>query len=767
MARKLGSGKRRKSAHKDQQTLDMFTINLEQQPLRAFTERAYLNYAMYVILDRALPHISDGLKPVQRRIAYAMSDLGLSAGSKFKKSARTVGDVLGKFHPHGDSACYEAMVLMAQPFSFRYPLVDGQGNWGSTDDPKSFAAMRYTEARLTRYADMLLSELRQGTVEWQANFDGTLQEPVLLPARLPNILLNGGAGIAVGMATDIPPHNIREVAAACVRLLEQPDADLEALCEHIAGPDYPTAAEIITPLEDIRQIYRSGLGSIRMRAIWQLEEANIIITALPHQVSGSKVLEQIGAQMQAKKLPLLDDIRDESDHENPVRLVLEMHNSRTDAVRLMSHLFASTDLEHSYRVNMNAIGLDGRPRVFDLRSLLSEWLVFRHNTVRRRLQHRLDQVLDRLHILDGLLLAFLNLDEVIRIIRTQDHPAPHLMQHFGLSERQAEAILQLRLRQLARLEEIRIREEQTVLAKERDQLQRILGSERRLRQLLRDELIADAERYGDDRRSPIVSRKPAQALSETELLPAEAVTVVLSEKGWIRAAKGHEIDPGSLNFRTGDDFLQAVRGRSNQQLIIFDQCGHSYQIPAHSLPSARGLGEPLAKTLNPPSGVGFSCLLLGDPGALYLLSTTAGNAFVVSVAEMQTSKKAGKNLLTVPERAIIQTPIAVSDYDSDWLAVVTTAGRMLTFPVREMPRLARGKGVKMINIPAARWRSGVEVVTAVVVYQPGQTLRLDSGKRYLRLRTTDLEHYRGERAHRGLVLPRGFRQVDRLQVDNR
>ncbi|HED13367.1 MAG TPA: DNA topoisomerase IV subunit A, partial [Gammaproteobacteria bacterium] len=469
----------------------MFAISLEQQPLQTFTERAYLNYAMYVILDRALPHIGDGLKPVQRRIAYAMSDLGLSAGSKFKKSARTVGDVLGKFHPHGDSACYEAMVLMAQPFSFRYPLVDGQGNWGSTDDPKSFAAMRYTEARLTRYADMLLAELRHGTVEWQANFDGTLQEPVLLPARLPNILLNGGSGIAVGMATDIPPHNIREVAAACVHLLEQPDADLDALCTHIVGPDYPTVAEIITPAKDIRQIYRSGSGSLRMRALWQQQGATLIITALPHQVSGSKILEQIGAQMQAKKLPLLVDIRDESDHENPVRLVLEMRSTRTEAARLMSHLFASTDLEHSYRVNMNAIGLDGKPRVFDLRSLLSEWLVFRRQTVRRRLQHRLDQVLDRLHILDGLLLAFVNLDEVIRIIRSHDHPAAELIQRFALSTRQAEAILQLRLRQLARLEEIKIRQEQGVLAKERDQLQQVLGSERRFRRLLRDELIAD------------------------------------------------------------------------------------------------------------------------------------------------------------------------------------------------------------------------------------------------------------------------------------
>jgi len=633
-------------------------------------------------------------------------------------------------------------------------------------DPKSFAAMRYTEARLTRYAEILLTELRHGSVEWQANFDGTLQEPVRLPARLPNILLNGGSGIAVGMATDIPPHNAREVAAACVRLLEQPDTELEALCEHIIGPDYPTAAEIITPAKDIHEMYRSGTGSLRMRALWLQQEGSLIITALPHQVSGSKVLEQIGAQMQAKKLPMLADIRDESDHENPVRLVLQMRSSDTDAVRLMSHLFASTDLEHSYRVNMNAIGLDGRPRVFDLRSLLSEWLVFRQQTVRRRLQYRLDQVLERLHLLEGLLLAFLNLDEVIRIIRTQDQPAPHMMQRFALSERQVEAILQLRLRQLARLEEIKIRAEQGKLAEERDRLQRVLGSERYLRELVRDELIADAEQYGDDRRSPVVRREPAKVLSETELLPAEAITVVLSAKGWIRAAKGHEINPGSLSFRTGDYFMQALRGHSNQQLIVFDQCGHSYQIPAHGLPSARGLGEPLAKTLNPPSGIGFSCFLLGDPDDIFLLATTAGNAFVVSVAEMQTNKKAGKNLLTVPARARILPPVPLVDYAQDWLVVVTTAGRMLTFPVQEMPRLARGKGVRMINIPTPRLRSGQEVVAAVVVHQPGQSLRLDSGKRFLRLKATDLKQYQGARAQRGLMLPRGFQQVDSLKVDS-
>ena len=664
-------------------SLELSLDGVERRSLADFTEQAYLNYSMYVIMDRALPHIGDGLKPVQRRIVYAMSELGLDADAKHKKSARTVGDVLGKFHPHGDSACYEAMVLMAQPFSYRYTLVDGQGNWGAPDDPKSFAAMRYTEARLSRYAEVLLSEVGQGTVDWVPNFDGTLQEPAVLPARLPNILLNGTTGIAVGMATDVPPHNLREVASACVRLLDEPKATIEQLCEHIQGPDYPTEAEIVTPRAEILKMYESGRGSIRMRAVYRVEDGDIVVTALPHQVSGAKVLEQIAAQMQAKKLPMVADLRDESDHENPCRIVIIPRSNRVDADELMQHLFATTDLESSYRVNVNIIGLDGRPQLKNLRAILVEWLEFRTNTVRRRLQHRLDKVEKRLHLLDGLLTAFLNLDEVIHIIRTEEHPKQALIERFELTEIQADYILETRLRQLARLEEMKIRGEQDELLKEQAKLQALLGSEAKLRKLVRSELIKDAETYGDDRRSPIVERAEAKALSENELMPTEPVTVVLSEKGWVRCAKGHDIDATGLSYKAGDGFKAAAAGRSNQFAVLIDSTGRSYSLAAHSLPSARGQGEPLTGRLTPPPGATFECVLLPDDDALYVVASDAGYGFVVKGEDLQAKNKAGKGLLSLPNGAKVMTPRPVADREQDWLAAVTTEGRLLVFKVSD------------------------------------------------------------------------------------
>ncbi|HSC83342.1 MAG TPA: DNA topoisomerase IV subunit A, partial [Pseudomonas sp.] len=683
-------------------SLDLSLDGVERRSLADFTEQAYLNYSMYVIMDRALPHIGDGLKPVQRRIVYAMSELGLDADSKHKKSARTVGDVLGKFHPHGDSACYEAMVLMAQPFSYRYTLVDGQGNWGAPDDPKSFAAMRYTEARLSRYSEVLLSELGQGTVDWVPNFDGTLDEPATLPARLPNLLLNGTTGIAVGMATDVPPHNLREVAAACVRLLDEPSATVEQLCEHILGPDFPTEAEVITPKADLLKIYETGKGSVRMRAVYRTEDGDIVVTALPHQVSGAKVLEQIAAQMQAKKLPMVADLRDESDHENPCRIVIIPRSNRVDADELMQHLFATTDLESSYRVNTNVIGQDGKPSVKDLRTLLSEWLVYRVGTVRRRLQFRLDKVEKRLHLLEGLLTAFLNLDEVIHIIRTEDQPKPVLMERFGLTEIQADYILDTRLRQLARLEEMKIRGEQDELAKERAKLLALLGSEAKLKKLVRQEILDDAEKYGDDRRSPIVARAEAKALSENELMPTEPVTVVLSEKGWVRCAKGHDIDATGLSYKAGDGFKVAAPGRSNQFAVFIDNTGRSYSLAAHTLPSARGQGEPLTGRLQPPPGATFECVLLPDDNALYVIASDAGYGFVVKGEDLQAKNKAGKTLLTLPAGALVVPPKPVSNREEDWLAAVTTEGRLLLFKVADLPQLGKGKGNKIIGIPGER-----------------------------------------------------------------
>ncbi|MCU9950664.1 DNA topoisomerase IV subunit A [Pseudomonas solani] len=747
--------------------LDLSLDGVERRSLAEFTEQAYLNYSMYVIMDRALPHIGDGLKPVQRRIVYAMSELGLDADSKHKKSARTVGDVLGKFHPHGDSACYEAMVLMAQPFSYRYTLVDGQGNWGAPDDPKSFAAMRYTEARLSRYSEVLLSELGQGTVDWGPNFDGTLNEPLVLPARLPNILLNGTTGIAVGMATDVPPHNLREVAAACVQLLDEPKATIEQLCEHIAGPDYPTEAEIITPRADLLKIYETGRGSVRMRAVYQIEDGDIVVTALPHQVSGAKVLEQIAAMMQAKpsKAPQIADLRDESDHENPCRIVIIPTNSRVDHEALMQHLFASTDLESTYRVNINIIGLDGRPQVKDLRTLLTEWLTFRVGTVRRRLQFRLDKVEHRLHLLEGRLIAFLNLDEVIRIIRTEDQPKPVLMERFGLTEIQAEYILETRLRQLARLEEMQIRGEQEELAKERDKLLALLGSEAKLKKLVRKEILEDAEKYGDDRRSPIVARAEAKALTEHDLLPNEKVTVVLSEKGWVRSAKGHEIDATSLSYKAGDGFKVAAPGRSNQYAVFIDSTGRSYSLAAHTLPSARGQGEPLTGRLTPPPGATFECVLLPEDDALYVIASDAGYGFVVKGEDLQAKNKAGKALVSLPAGARVVAPRPLTSLEEDWLAAVTTEGRLLLFKVADLPQLAKGKGNKIIGIPGDRVASREEYLTDLAVLPAGATLVLQAGKRTLSLKADDLEHYKGERGRRGNKLPRGFQRVDALLVE--
>ncbi|WP_438958237.1 DNA topoisomerase IV subunit A [Porticoccus sp.] len=737
---------------------------IEQIPLRSYTEKAYLDYSMYVILDRALPHIGDGLKPVQRRIIYAMSELGLKSTAKHKKSARTVGDVIGKFHPHGDSAAYEAMVLMAQPFSYRYPLVDGQGNWGSSDDPKSFAAMRYTESKLAHFAELLLSELAQGTVDWKANFDGTLNEPITLPARAPHVLLNGTTGIAVGMSTDIPPHNLRELISACVHLLDQPSATTAELCEHIQGPDYPTEAEVITPREDILKTYETGRGSLKMRAVWQSEQSDIIVTGLPFQVSGARVLEQIAAQMQAKKLPMVADLRDESDHENPTRLVIVPRSNRVDLDGLMQHLFATTDLEKNYRVNLNMIGVDGRPEVKSLNKILTEWLAYRMDTVRRRLQFRLDKVDHRLHLLEGLLIAFLNIDEVIHIIRSEDEPKPVLIQRFSLSDIQAEYILDTKLRQLARLEEVRIRAEQEALAAEKLELEKILGSAKRLKTLVRNELLAVADEFGDERRSPLVRREEARAFSETELLVSEPVTVVLSEKGWIRAAKGHDVDGASLSYKSGDRFLCAARGRSNQSVVLLDSTGRTYSLAVHNLPSARGQGEPVTGRLNPPSGAGFVSVIMGDDSQQVLMATDAGYGFMANLADLHSKNRAGKTTLTIPKGGRVIKPVAISDRENSLVVAVSNEGRMLAFPLAELPRLARGKGNKILSIPSSRVQSREEFMVAVAVVTPAQQLLVFSGKRHLNIRASDLEHYRGERGRRGNKLPRGFQKVDRVEV---
>jgi len=748
-----------------QENLSLEFEHREAQPLYEFTERAYLDYSMYVILDRALPHIGDGLKPVQRRIIYAMSELGLSATAKFKKSARTVGDVIGKFHPHGDSACYEAMVLMAQAFSYRYPIIDGQGNWGSTDDPKSFAAMRYTEAKLRPYSQTLLAELGQGTVDWIPNFDGTLKEPQLLPARLPNILLNGATGIAVGMATDIPPHNLTEVAGACIRLLEQPATTLEELFDYVKGPDFPTEAEIITPAAELLALYRSGNGSVKLRARWEQEGGNAIVTALPYQTSGNRIMEQVAAQMQAKKLPMLEDLRDESDHENPTRLVLVPRSNRVSLAELMSHLFATTDLERSYRVNLNMIGANGRPQVKDLKTILSEWLQYRTETVRRRLQHRLEQVQQRLHVLAGLMVAYLNLDEVIRIIREEDHPRQELMERFELSETQAEAILDLRLRRLAKLEEIKIRGELDELERERASLQQVLAASARLKKLVKEEIQADMEQYGDARRSPLAQRAEARAMAEARLLPTEPVTVILSEKGWVRAAKGHDIDPQTLNYRAGDGFRQAAMGRSNQLAVFLDSTGRCYAVPSHLLPSARSHGEPVSSWITPPDGAAMVGVMLGEADARYFLATDAGYGFVVRLGDLYVKNKAGKSALNVTPPALILPPAPVSDPQQGLVAAVSSAGRLLVTDLTGFPQLARGKGVKIMQIPPAHLKNRDEYLTGVTALGPKDKLRLQAGKRHLTLKPKDWSHYHNDRGRRGNVLPRGYRQVSAIQPD--
>jgi topoisomerase-4 subunit A len=746
-----------------EQSLDFEGI--ERQPLRAFTEKAYLDYSMYVILDRALPQLADGLKPVQRRIVYAMSELGLAAGAKHKKSARTVGDVIGKYHPHGDSACYEAMVLMAQDFSYRYPIVDGQGNWGSTDDPKSFAAMRYTESRLRPYAQTLLSELGQGTVEWTPNFDGTLDEPKLLPARLPNVLLNGTQGIAVGMATDIPPHNLKEMAAACIELLDDPEASIATLCKHVQGPDFPTGAEIITPKSELRAIYKTGNGTFRARAVHEIENGEIVIVALPYQVSGAKVLEQIAGQMRAKKLPMVEDLRDESDHEHPTRLVITPRSNRVDVEQVMAHLFATTDLERSYRVNINVIALDGRPRVLGLKELLGEWLQYRTETVRRRLKFRLGKVQARLHILDGMLIAFLNLDEVIRIVRREEEPKPVLMKRFKLSDEQAEAILETKLRHLAKLEEMKIRGEQQELAAELESLEKILKSAARLNKLVREELAADAEQYGDARRTRIVERAAAQAIDETELVTSEPVTVVLSTLGWVRQARGHDLDPTQLSYKTGDAFQSAACGRSTQQAIFVDSTGRAYSLPAHALPSARGQGEPLSGRLDPPEGATFAAVLIGEPADRWLLACDAGHGFIARLEALASRNRAGKSVFNLPENAKVLAAAPVPLEAGALVVSVNSEGRMLAFPVADLPEMDRGRGNLIFGIPGKKSRAGEELMVAATVIAPERTLAVHCGDRKMTLSWKELQHFVGARGQRGAVLSRGWRKVDRLSVE--
>jgi len=749
---------------------DSITLNddgQEQIALRKFVEQSYLNYSMYVINDRALPHIGDGLKPVQRRIVYAMSELGLKSSAKYKKSARTIGDVIGKYHPHGDSACYEAMVLMAQPFSYRYPIIDGQGNWGSPDDPKSFAAMRYTESKMRAYADVLLAELGQDTVDWKLNFDGELKEPEILPARLPNVLLNGGSGIAVGMATDIPPHNLKEVAQACIHLLDNPKATTKELMKFVQGPDFPTYAEVITPKQEIEEMYETGRGMVKSRAVYARENGEIVITALPYQVSGTKVLEQIASQMQKKKLPMIVDLRDESDHENPTRIVVVPRSNRVDVDAVMAHLFSTTDLEKSYRVNFNMIGNNGRPQVKGLVALLKEWLEFRTETVTRRLNYRLEKIKDRLHILDALLVAFLNIDEVIEIIRTEDKPKEKLIKRFNLTDRQAEAILELKLRNLAKLEEIKIKAEQKELSKERESLEKLIKSQARLKTLIKNEIKEDAETYGDDRRSELVVREEAQAFREEELISNEPVTVILSEGGWIRAAKGHDVDASTLSYKAGDKYKQSARGKSNQNAVFLDSTGRAYALPSHSLPSARGMGEPLSGRTKPPSGATFEGVITGDAGSFCLLASDAGYGFVTKLENLISKNKSGKAVLRVPKGAKVLSPAPVDEIKGSNVVAISNEGRMLMFDLENLPELAKGKGNKIISIPTARVAERVEFVVAVAVIKEGQLLRVHSGKRHFNLNISDLKHYRGERGRRGNKLPQGFRKVDRVEVEDK
>ena len=728
----------------------------ENRSVAEFTEQAYLNYAMYVIMDRALPHISDGLKPVQRRIVYAMSELGLKPSGKPKKSARTVGDVLGKYHPHGDSACYEAMVLMAQPFSYRYPFIEGQGNWGSPDDPKSFAAMRYTEAKLSPYSDLLLSELGQGTCDWQDNFDGSMKEPVNLPARVPNILLNGTTGIAVGMATDIPPHNLREVVKGTIALIRNPNLTDEKIAEYIPAPDLPTKAEIITPRDEILKIQMTGRGSYRTRAVYTIEKNEIIITELPYQVSGSKVITQIADQMQAKKLPLVSDLRDESDHKNPTRLVIVLRSNRIDADAVMSHLFATTDLESSYRVNMNMIGADGRPQVKSIRRILLEWIEIRKSTVTRRLQYHLNKIEKRLHILGGLIIAYLNIDEVIKIIREEDQPKPVLMLRFNIDEVQAEAILELKLRHLAKLEEMEMRREQEELEARAAVIREQLANPESLKSLIIEELKDDAKKFGDDRRSPIVQREESQAISEQDLMPAEAVTVILSEAGWVRAAKGHDIDVEKLNFRAGDQYLSSAQGKSNQKVYILDETGRSYALAINSLPSARGLGEPLSSKLSPANGVGFMQVLIEDEEKEIVAVSSKGYGFKSQAKQLDTNAKAGKTFLTVAENATAM-PIEVVENHTH-LAILSSAGRLLLIELSELPTLNKGKGNKLIQLETK------ESIQFMLTLNLDEVIQVLAGQQQLKLKGEDLQKYIGKRASKGQLLPRGYQKANKLLI---
>ncbi len=730
---------------------------IERQSVGVYSERAYLDYSMYVILDRALPFIGDGLKPVQRRIIYAMSELGLKSTAKFKKSARTVGDVLGKFHPHGDSACYEAMVLMAQPFSYRYPFIDGQGNWGAPDDPKSFAAMRYTESKLSPYADLLLSEINLGTVDWTDNFDGTIQEPKQLPAQIPNLLLNGTSGIAVGMATDMPPHNLKEVVTACIQLLERPSTDLDALLKILPAPDYPTNAYIVSTKNELHQMYETGNGSVKMRASYIKEDGEIIVEALPYQTSGAKVVAQIATQMRNKKLPLVEDLRDESDHENPTRIVIVPRSNRVDCEQLMLHLFATTDLEKNYRVNMNIIGLDGKPQVKPLIPLLKEWLQFRTQVVVNRLEFRLNKILERLHILEGLLVAYLNIDEVIAIIRREEKPKPVLIKRFKLSEIQTEAILELKLRHLAKLEEIKIKSEEELLGKERKKIELLLSSETRLKTFIKKELRVIVEEFGDKRRCQIISDvATAQAFNDHDMVPAENVTVVLSEKGWVKAAKGHEIDPVSLNYKAGDTYLQDAKGKSNKMAFFIDSTGRSYTLLASSLPSARGQGEPLTGRLNPPIGAEFIDVVMGDDEQLVLLASDVGYGFISNLGNLQSKTKSGRNAITLPSKSKVMKIVLVEDLESQYVAVSTNRGRLLIFPISELPKLSKGKGNKLIQIPATDLIARKELITGLCALNETQKLRVYYGKRKPIYKPEDWIHFVSHRARRGKELRPGY-----------
>jgi len=738
---------------------------IERQSVGEYSERAYLDYSMYVILDRALPFIGDGLKPVQRRIIYAMSELGLKSTAKFKKSARTVGDVLGKFHPHGDSACYEAMVLMAQPFSYRYPFIDGQGNWGAPDDPKSFAAMRYTESKLSPYADLLLAEINKGTVSWTDNFDGTIQEPLQLPAQVPNLLLNGASGIAVGMATDVPPHNLLEIIAACIQLLEKPSTELDELMQIIPAPDYPTDAYIVSSKEDLRQMYETGNGSVKMRAGYIKEDGEIVIESLPYQTSGAKVITQIAAQMRNKKLPLVEDLRDESDHENPTRLVIVPRSNRVDCEQLMLHLFATTDLEKNYRVNMNVIGLNGKPQVKPLIPLLKEWLEFRMQVVVNRLQSRLDKILDRLHILDGLLIAYLNIDEVIAIIRREEKPKPVLIEQFKISEIQAEAILELKLRHLAKLEEVKIKSEADELGKERKSIELLLSSETRLKTYIKKELRVILEEFGDKRRCQIISDvSSAQAFNDQDMIPAENVTVVLSEKGWVKAAKGHEIDSSSLNYKSGDTYLKDAKGRSNQMAFFIDSTGRSYSILANSLPSARGQGEPLTGKLTPPLGAEFIDVVMGKDEQAVILSSDAGYGFVSTLGNLNSKTKSGKHLITLSKQARANRLAIVEDVDNHYVAVATNRARLLIFPISELPHLSKGKGNKLIQIANKDFIDREEFVIGVCAIKDNQKLRVQYGKKHKKYSFEELVNFVSHRARKGLILPGVFKKVDSIEA---